>query len=194
MKMYSNTISIVHSNFRRKEPLYLFIQALFLSWTDTGFRDLQFSLLFPAKNISSTSSSSSLKSNWKWRRNSKFHWSFLPLCGPLQPGAPGSGPSCALSMGRSSAGSSGEWDPEWGWPGQGAQGREPRPGLGFPPWPVTEKYLSKPPLVTVDHWEPQAAEGLRMGRIILATFSFAFTLSSISRSSMMKCLRFFCWK
>ena len=54
MKMYSNTISIVHSNFRRKEPLYLFIQALFLSWTDTGFRDLQFSLGFPAKNISST--------------------------------------------------------------------------------------------------------------------------------------------
>ena len=43
MKMYSNTISIVHSNFRRKEPLYLFIQALFLTWTDTGFRDLQFS-------------------------------------------------------------------------------------------------------------------------------------------------------
>ena len=30
MKMYSNTISIVHSNFRRKESLYLFIQALFL--------------------------------------------------------------------------------------------------------------------------------------------------------------------
>ena len=54
MKMYSNTISIVHSNFRRKESLYLFIQALFLSWTDTGFRDLQFSLVFPAKNVSST--------------------------------------------------------------------------------------------------------------------------------------------
>ena len=68
------------------------------------------------------------------------------------------------------------------------QGREPRPGLGFLPWPVTEKYLSKPPLVTV---EPQAAEGLRMGRIILATFSFAFTLSSISRSSVMKWLRYF---
>ena len=32
--------------------------------------------------------------------------------------------------------------PEWGWPG-----REPRPGLGFLPWPVTQKYLSKPPLV-----------------------------------------------
>ena len=54
MKMYSNTISIVHSNFRRKEPLYLFIQALFLSGTDIGFRDLLFSLLSPAKNIAST--------------------------------------------------------------------------------------------------------------------------------------------
>ena len=54
MKMYSNTISIVHSNFRRKEPLYLFIQALFLSGTDTSFRDLLFSLVCPAKNISST--------------------------------------------------------------------------------------------------------------------------------------------
>ena len=71
------------------------------------------------------------------------------------------------------------------------QGREPRPGLGFLPWPVTEKYLSKPPLVTVDPQEPQAAEGLRMSRIILATFSFAFTLSSISRSSVMKWLRYF---
>ena len=28
------------------------------------------------------------------------------------------------------------------------QGREPRPGLGFLPWPVTQKYLSKPHLVT----------------------------------------------
>ena len=45
---------IVRSNFRRKEPLYLFIQALFVSGTYTGFRDLLFSLLFPAKNISST--------------------------------------------------------------------------------------------------------------------------------------------
>ena len=49
MKIYSNSISIVHSNFRRKEHLYLFIQALFLSWTDTGFRDLQFSLESPGK-------------------------------------------------------------------------------------------------------------------------------------------------
>ena len=54
MKNYTNSISIVHSNFRRKESLYLFIQALFLSCTVTGFRDLLFSLVFPAKNISST--------------------------------------------------------------------------------------------------------------------------------------------
>ena len=54
MKIYSNSISIVDSNFRRKKPLYLFIQVLFVSGTDTGFRDLHFSLLFPAKNISST--------------------------------------------------------------------------------------------------------------------------------------------
>ena len=60
------------------------------------------------------------------------------------------------------------------WSGAG-QGREPRPGLGFLPWPVTQKYLSKPPLVTVHPREPQAAEGLRVGGIIMATFSFAFT-------------------
>ena len=54
MKMYSNTINIVHSNFRRKESLYYLFRPLFLSWTDTGFRDLQFSLVFPAKNVSST--------------------------------------------------------------------------------------------------------------------------------------------
>ena len=53
--MYSNTISIVHSNFRRKEPLYLFIQALFLSGTDTGFRDLLFSLVQSTEMGSDTS-------------------------------------------------------------------------------------------------------------------------------------------
>ena len=56
------------------------------------------------------------------------------------------------------------------------QGREPRPGLGFLPWPVTQKYLSKPPMVTVHPREPQAPEGLRVGGIIMATFSFAFAL------------------
>ena len=63
MKIYSNSISIVHSNFRMKEHLYLFIQAFFVSGTDTGFRDLQFSLLFPAKNISSTFYNEAL---WTW--------------------------------------------------------------------------------------------------------------------------------
>ena len=128
MKMYSNTISIVHSNFRRKESLYLFIQALFLSWTDTSFRDLVF-FISPAKNISSTSSWSSLRLIWNCKRNLKFQLWFCPLCGPQQPGALGSGPSCALSAGRSSAGSSGEQDPEWGWPGQGAQARPWLPPL-----------------------------------------------------------------
>ena len=52
------------------------------------------------------------------------------------------------------------------------QGREPRPGLGFLPWPVTQKYLSKCPLVTVHPQEPQAAEGLIVGGIIIETFKF----------------------
>ena len=49
MKIYSNSISIVHSNFRMKEHLYLFIQALFVSGTDTSFRDLQFLYYFQQK-------------------------------------------------------------------------------------------------------------------------------------------------
>ena len=52
MNRDSNSISIVHSNFRREEPLYLFIQALFVSGTDTGCRDLQFSLLWWGKRSS----------------------------------------------------------------------------------------------------------------------------------------------
>ena len=78
------------------------------------------------------------------------------------------------------------------------QGREPRPGLGFLPWLLTQKYLSKPPLVTTvgaaqysSPREPQAAVGLRVGGIIIATFNFVFTLSSTSISFMMKCLRYF---
>ena len=40
------------------------------------------------------------------------------------------------------------------------QGRKPRPGLGFLPWPVTQKYdLSKPPLVTSSPTPPQASVG-----------------------------------
>ena len=54
IKMYSNTISIVHSKFRKKEPLYYLFRPYFLSWTDTSFRDLQFCLVRPAKNVSST--------------------------------------------------------------------------------------------------------------------------------------------
>ena len=41
------------------------------------------------------------------------------------------------------------WEFWWTGAQSGAgQGREPRPGLGFLPWLVTQKYLSKPPLVT----------------------------------------------
>ena len=40
------------------------------------------------------------------------------------------------------------------------QDRKPRPGLGFLPWPVTQKYyLSKPPLVTSSPTPPQASVG-----------------------------------
>ena len=75
MKMYSNTISIVHSNFRRKESLYLFIGALFLSWTDTGFRDLQFSLVQSTQMGSDTSRWSYLLS--KWSANMRFPLPFM---------------------------------------------------------------------------------------------------------------------
>ena len=44
---------------------------------------------------------------------------------------------------------------------------------------------------TVQRQEPQAAVGYRVGRIIMATFSFAFSWSSTSTSFMMKCLRYF---
>ena len=54
IKMYSNTINIVHSNFRRKEPLYYLSRPYFCNEQTLGFRDLQFSLVLPAKNVSST--------------------------------------------------------------------------------------------------------------------------------------------
>ena len=44
---------------------------------------------------------------------------------------------------------------------------------------------------TVHRREPQAAVGHRVGGIIMATFSFAFSWSSTSTSFMMKCLRYF---
>ena len=40
-------------------------------------------------------------------------------------------------------------------------------------------------------WEPQAAEGHRVGGMISETLSFVFTSNSISKSFMMKCLRYF---
>ena len=97
------------------------------------------------------------------------------------------------------------WEFWWTGVQSGAgQAREPRPGLGFLPWLVTQKYLSKPlwwPVVSVGAaqstaqysppWEPQAAVGLRVGKIIMATFSFSFSWSSTSKSFVMKCLRYF---
>ena len=71
------------------------------------------------------------------------------------------------------------------------QGREPRPGLGFLPWPVTQKNLSKPPLVTLNPQKPQAAEGLIVGGIIIETLSFTCNFKSITMSFMMKCFRYF---
>ena len=41
--------------------------------------------------------------------------------------------------------------------------------IGFLPWPVTQKYLSKPPLVSPP---PKVAEGLIVGGIIIETFKF----------------------
>ena len=72
------------------------------------------------------------------------------------------------------------------------QGRKPRPGLGFLPWPVTQKYdLSKPPLVTSSPTPPQASVGDRVGGIITATCSLHLILNFTSSSFIMKCLRHF---
>ena len=96
--MYSNTISIVHSNFRKKEPQYYLFRPYF--------------------------------------------------CNEL------------VNRGHQSG---------------AGQGRKPRPGLGFLPWPVTQKYyLSKPPLVTSSPTPPQASVGAAQStaespRLLLAT-------------------------
>ena len=61
------------------------------------------------------------------------------------------------------------------------QGRKPRPGLGFLPWPVTQKYdLSKPPLVTSSPTPPQASVGDRVGGIITAICSLQLILNFAS--------------
>ena len=70
------------------------------------------------------------------------------------------------------------------------QGRKPRPGLGFLPWPVTQKYdLS--PLVTSGPTPPQVSVGDRVGGIITATGTLHLISNFTSSSFMMKCLRHF---
>ena len=72
------------------------------------------------------------------------------------------------------------------------QGRKPRPGLGFLPWPVTQKYdLSKPPLVTCSPTPPQTSVGDRVGGIITVTCSLQLISNFTSSSFMMKWLRHF---
>ena len=144
MKMYSNTISIVHSNFRRKESLYLFIQALFLSWTDTGFRDLRVLYISSKKYLKHfimklIAIDSKLQAKLKSFNYDSTHSVALSSLGlsavdHFALRAREGLPLGALVNGAQSG---------------AGQGREPRPGLGFLPWPVTQKYLSKPPLVTV---------------------------------------------
>ena len=71
------------------------------------------------------------------------------------------------SAGRSSAGSSGEWGPEWGWPGQGAQARPWLPALAS-----NLKISLQAPSGDSPPPEPQVAEGLIVGGIIIETFKF----------------------
>ena len=61
------------------------------------------------------------------------------------------------------------------------QGRKPRPGLGFLPWAVTQKYdLSKPPLVTSSPTPSKASVGDGVGGIITATCSLQLILNLTS--------------
>ena len=56
-----------------------------------------------------------------------------------------------------------------------------------------QKTLPRSRHSTVYRREPQAAVGHRVGGIIMATFSFAFSWSSTSKSFILKCLSQFCW-
>ena len=65
-------------------------------------------------------------------------------------------------------------------------------GLGFLPWPATQKYdLSKPPLVTSSPTPPQASVGDRVGGIITSTCSLQLISNFTLRSFILKCLRHF---
>ena len=165
--MHSNTISIVHSNFRRKEPLYL--SRPYFCHEQTPVLGTYSFLYYFQQKISQALHHEAL-SNWFGSENETESFTdhsshSVALCSLGLPAVDhlalrvweGFLLGALVNGAQSGAG----------------QGREPRPGLGFLPWPVTEKYLSKPPL---------------------AIFSFAFTLSSMSRSSVMKWLWYFLLK
>ena len=81
------------------------------------------------------------------------------------------------------------------------QGRKARPGqgslalasptLGPVHQSSQQKTFPHSKCKMVHHQEPQAAEGHRVGGMISETLSFIFTSNSISKSFMMKCLRYF---
>ena len=85
------------------------------------------------------------------------------------------------------------------WPRQEAKAWPGLPALASPTLnPVHQSSQQKTFLRSkhkmVHHREPQAAEGHRVGRIIIETLSFACNAKSITISFMMKCLRYFLLK
>ena len=153
--------------------------------SDKAIKGLNPALISIAKNISSTSSRSSLWLIWNYKRNLKFQLWFHPLWGPQQPGALGGG----LPEGvwrdilelLAKAGSQGlAWAPCPDQPHSGPLHQSSQ-------WKTFPHWKRK----TVHRREPQAAEGHRVGRIIIETLSFACNFKSIAMSFMMKCLRHF---
>ena len=143
-------------------------------------------LISIAKNISNTSSRSSLRLIWNWKRNLKsFNYDSTHY-------------EALSSLGL------------WGWTvTRGGleryfwvtgQGRKPRPGLSSLPWPAplgpihqSSQWKTFPgsKCKMVHCWEPQATEGHRVRGMISETLSFVLTSNLISKSFMMKCLRYF---
>ena len=82
------------------------------------------------------------------------------------------------------------------WPRQEAKAWPGLPALASPTLGPFTRAPSRRPSRTrspkmVHRREPQAAEGHRVGRIIIETLSFACYFKSIAMSFMMKCLRHF---
>ena len=150
MKMYSNTISIIHSNFRRKESLYYLFRPYFCHEQTPVLGTYSFLYISSKKYLK--------------HFIMKLFEIKLEVKDETQSFTDHSSHSVALSSLGLSAVDHLVLRAQEGLPlgalvngaqsGAG-QGREPRPGLGFLPWPVTQKYLSKPPLVTVHHQSPR---------------------------------------